>query len=406
MVDLLNMMNFDSWTLGNHEFDWGLDVVEQAVQRSKMPVLTANIDLAGQKPGHWAKGHALENVSPYMIKELAGIKIGIVGLLTPGLPYWLRPELLKGVKPVDPVESLTRAVKELKAQNVNAIVVTGHMGFKFRDDFANPLRKLFEKVKGIDMYIGGHSHMDMPSFKFNGVLCTQSSYHGMHCGKVDLTFDLETKKLISKHICTNLMDDRYQLDPLVLKHASPFIETAEKALNKKVADIKKPISQKDGEVRELFCKAFLYAARKRKVKADTVFHGTFKKGDIPAGELKLEDVWYQIPYENWLVAVELTAKEMAEVIKEVSKSRHADNELLGYSAKKEEDYLVRDAKGKALEPDHRLTVVFNSYDVQSGGQRYMRLREIAQQKSAKARMLSIDTRDALAEYFLDGQFEG
>ena len=403
MIDLLNMLGYDCWTLGNHEFDWGMDVVERAAQRSKMPVLTANIEMAGHRSGRWPAGHALGNIHPYRMMEVAGIKIGLVGLITPGLPYWLRPELLKGIKPIDPVESLSRAVSALQAEGAHAIVVTGHMGFKFRDDYANPLRHLLGKVRGIDLYIGGHSHRDMPAWKSSGVMCTQSSYHGMHCGRVDLTFDLETKKLVSKHLCTNLMDDRFQLDPLVLKSASKHLDFADKQMSRKVATLKQPIRQDKGEVRELLCKAFLYAAKKRKLAADTVFHGTFSKGDIPAGELTMEQVWHQLPYENWLVSVEVTAREMAEIVAEVAKDKYSDKEVYGFQARKEDDYALRDRKGKLLQPDQRLTVLFNSYDAQSGGRRYMRLREITQQKSARSKMLPVDTRDALTEYFLDGQ---
>ena len=405
MVELINKLGYDSWTLGNHEFDWGLEAVEEAANLSEMPILTANIEYKGRKPGAWGNAdHPLaKRVAPFMLKEVDGFKIGIVGLVTPGLPYWLSPDLLKGVKPLDPVECLQNSVNELQAMKADAIIVTGHMGFKFRYDYANPLDQILGKVRGVDFYIGGHSHMDMSYFKVGGVICTQAGYHGIQCGRVDLTFDRESRKLLKKRIVSNLMDDRFELDPIVLQHTQPYLATATKYTEKEVGELMVDIEAKgpNKNTLPLFAAAFNHLAAKQKIKVDAIFHGTFG-GTLKAGKVTMGDLWKLIPYDNMLARCELTVADMLTVMNEAALSRMSDRELLGLTAVREGKTYVAIKKGeKLLLLDQRITVMFNSYDLQSGGQKMMALRKIGQAKTAKKTMLNTSTRDALAEYFLD-----
>jgi 2',3'-cyclic-nucleotide 2'-phosphodiesterase (5'-nucleotidase family) len=405
MVELINKLGYDSWTLGNHEFDWGLETVEEAANLSKMPILTANIEYQGRKPGEWGNAnHPLaKRVAPFMLKEVDGFKIGIVGLVTPGLPYWLSPDLLKGVKPLDPVECLQNSVDQLKALKADAIIVTGHMGFKFKYDFANPLDKILGKVQGVDFYIGGHSHMDMSYFKVGSVICTQAAYHGIQCGRVDLTFDKETRKLLKKRIVSNLMDDRFALDPIVLQHAQPYLDTATEYTKKEIGELLVDIEYKgpNKNTLPLFADAFNHLAAKQNIKVDAIFHGTFG-GTLKAGKVTMGDLWTLIPYDNMLARCELTVAEMLLVMNEAAKTRMSDRELLGLTViEKDKQYIAIRKGDKLLPPDHRITVLFNSYDLQSGGQKMMTLREIGQAQGSKKTMLDTSTRDALAEYFLD-----
>jgi 2',3'-cyclic-nucleotide 2'-phosphodiesterase (5'-nucleotidase family) len=405
MIELINKLGYDSWTLGNHEFDWGLDAVEEAANLSNMPILTANIEYMGRKPGAWGNAdHPLaKRVAPFMLKEIDGFKIGIVGLVTPGLPYWLSPDLLKGVKPLDPVECLQNSVDQLKAMKADAIIVTGHMGFKFKYDYANPLDKILGKVQGVDFYIGGHSHKDMSYFKVGGVICTQAAYHGIQCGRVDLTFDRESRKLIKKRIVSNLMDDRFALDPIVLQHAQPYLDTATKYTETEIGKLLVDIEYKgpNKNTLPLFAAAFNHLATKQKIKVDAIFHGSFG-GTLKAGKVTMGDLWSLIPYDNMLARCELTVEEMLIVINEAAESRMSDRELLGLTViKKDKEYVAIKKGEKLLLPEQRITVLFNSYDLQSGGQKMMSLRKIGQAKEANRTMLDTSTRDALAEYFLD-----
>ena len=219
MIELFNRLGYDAWTLGNHDFDWGPEKLETLLAQSAAPVLTANITRGDAVPGKFAG--AWQAVKPWTVREVGGFRIGLVGLITPGLPFWLSPETLGGTAPLDPLAVLARSVAEVRGERVDAVVVMGHMGWRFNDDYANPVRTLLKDVKDVDIYLAGHSHQNQPSWMMHGVLCSQASYHGIHCGRIDLTFDLDTRKLVDRKAFTLLMDDRFALDPRARSASTP-----------------------------------------------------------------------------------------------------------------------------------------------------------------------------------------
>src|SRR3954464_2407884 len=92
MIDLFNHLKYDAWVVGNHEFDWGVDSFVEAVRKSKMPVLAANMSLEGKLAGQWNDSqHPFSRVRPYILKNIDGIRIAIIGITTPGMQFWFRP---------------------------------------------------------------------------------------------------------------------------------------------------------------------------------------------------------------------------------------------------------------------------------------------------------------------------
>ncbi len=97
MIDLFNYLKYDAWVIGNHEFDWGIEPFQQALQKSVMPVLAANIALEGKPAGeHPDLTHPLAKIQPFILKEIAGIKLAIIGITTPGMAFWLPREFTPG----------------------------------------------------------------------------------------------------------------------------------------------------------------------------------------------------------------------------------------------------------------------------------------------------------------------
>lgn len=389
MIDCFNKMNYDGWVLGNHEFDWGLEVVENAVEKSAMPVITGNVTIDGRKSGAIERG-GFTNLAPWVIKEVGGFKVGMIGLVTPGIPAWSRPELLKDFAVFDPEESLRQSVKELKSEKVNAIVVLGHMGWRNEDDYANPVQSLLKNVDGIDLYIGGHTHRDRPSWYWSGVLCTQANFHGINCGRVDLSFDRETGKLLKRNAWTVLMDDRFELDPLIVEATKDVVEMADKRRKTVIGSVKKLISArgKNSPFWKLICRSFLEASEKQQAPADGVFHGTFDTPDVSPGVKTIEDAWSWLPYENWLVHASITGEQIATIVAESKNAPFNDRGLFGLDPEK-------------LEPAKRYRILFNSYDSQSGGRKLLKLREILSEPASQTKLLPINTREALIDYFAD-----
>src|SRR5438094_1331030 len=146
MIDLFNHLNYDAWVIGNHEFDWGIEPFYQALQKSAMPVLAANMILDGNAAGSSSDSrHPFAKIQPLIVKEIAGIKVAIIGITTPGMSFWLPREFTRGIDFQQPVEPVRRAIARAKSEGADAIVMTGHMGLKPRtggDDFANSVTAL------------------------------------------------------------------------------------------------------------------------------------------------------------------------------------------------------------------------------------------------------------------------
>lgn len=403
MIDLFNRLGYDAWVLGNHDFDWGPEKTEGLLADSASPVLTANIERNGARVG--ALNGAWEKVKLWAIREVGGFRIGLIGLITPGLPYWLSPETLGGVAPLDPVKALAQALAEVKAEKVDAVVVAGHMGWRFNDDYANPVRSMLKEVPGIDVYLAGHSHQNQPSWMLHDVLCSQASYYGIHCGRIDLTFDESTRKLVDKRAFTLLMDDRFPLDPVVMQAAQPDLAASDNELAREVATVKNVIPGKGrgSDLVKLLCECFADELKRRRTPVDGVFHGTFGTGDLAPGKLTVADCWKIIPYENMLATAEVTVADLAAIISEDWKVRDSDRTLWPFDVTVEPSGNVTRIRldGKELPADRRVKIAFNSYDAQSGGRRLMKMREILEAPAAQRTTTAIDTRGALINGLLD-----
>jgi 2',3'-cyclic-nucleotide 2'-phosphodiesterase (5'-nucleotidase family) len=399
MIGLFNRLGYDAWTLGNHDFDWGPEQLETNLKLSNSPVLTGNLEMGGKMPG--SLEGAWQKVKPWTMKEVGGYQIALIGLVTPGLPYWLSPETLGGVSPTDPVASLKKSLAEARAAKADAIVVMGHMGFRNGDDFANPIHEIFKANEGVDIFLAGHTHQDKPSWEIGTVLCSQASYYGINLGRVDLTFDLESRKLIQRRAMTVLMDKRFDLDPVVMEVAQPDLKTAGEQLARPLGVVTQVIDGKGrgSRLTQLFGEFFSEALLRNQTPVDGIFHGTFGTGDVPTGEIKVADCWQILPYENLLSTAEVTGAELVEIVREDRKDSKSDRTLWPFDLELDREgsptrFLH---KGEPVAADRRFKIGFNSYDLQSGGQKLMRLRAIAANPAAKRVTTKIDTRSALID---------
>lgn len=141
-LDFLNSMGLDGMVTGNHEFDKGPTALVDFAEDAKFPILAANLDLSAEP--------ALAGViKPYIIKEIAGARVALLGLANPDTPYISSPG--PNVKFLDPAESTMKYVKELEGKGVNKIIVLSHLGYDL--DVA-----LASKTSGVDVILGGHTH--------------------------------------------------------------------------------------------------------------------------------------------------------------------------------------------------------------------------------------------------------
>src|SRR5881296_3298690 len=284
MIDLFNHLKYDAWIVGNHEFDWGIETFIDALQRSTMKVLAANTVLDGKAAGSCSDWqHPFAKIQPLIVKEIAGIKLAIIGVTTPGMPYWLPSEFTRGIEFQNPVEPVRRAITRANGEGVDAIVLSGHMGLKMRtggDDFANTVMALTSEFPEAAVFVAGHTHQAIPSRLANGMLFTQADHFGIYAGRVDLLFDRNSKKLLHREAVCQVMDHRVHCDHVIVSRAKSELAESDAALSSPVGELAETLRSRSrpgvpSDVERLIGAAISEALLERNAPVDGVMHGAF-----------------------------------------------------------------------------------------------------------------------------------
>lgn len=182
-IKLMNTIGYDAGTIGNHEFDFGLENMARLYRMAEFPIVCANYDVSGT---------VLEGlVKPYVVIERFGLKIGVLGVGTK-LKGLVQADKYGDITFQDPYEAANKAAAELKRLGCDVIVCLSHLGFL--SGAKNPISdvELAKNTRNIDVILGGHSHtfIDEPvSFKnLDGkdVPITQMGKSGIFVGRVDI----------------------------------------------------------------------------------------------------------------------------------------------------------------------------------------------------------------------------
>jgi 5'-nucleotidase len=190
----MTKMGYDAATMGNHDFDGGMDGFLKAKEYADFPFLCSNYDFSAT---------ILKNqTQDSLIKEIGGLKVGIFGI---GVE-------LKGLVPddkfgetvyLDPISAANRVALELKKKGCDLIICLSHLGYQYESDKISDL-KLAAATKNIHLIIGGHTHtfLDKPTEVKNSegqiVLVNQVGWGGIHLGRID--FDIEMKRFNTKQV--------------------------------------------------------------------------------------------------------------------------------------------------------------------------------------------------------------
>lgn len=183
-VQMMNLMRYDAVTIGNHEFDFGLENMARLYRMARFPVVCANYDV---------KGTVLEGlVKPYVVLERFGLKIGVFGL-GPRLQGLVASANCKGVTYHDPVEAARRVAALLKGkEGCDVVVCLSHLGARLNEADEVDDERLIAATKDIDVVLGGHTHtfMEKPMLYRDAegkeVPLLHSGKNGVYVGRIDL----------------------------------------------------------------------------------------------------------------------------------------------------------------------------------------------------------------------------
>jgi 2',3'-cyclic-nucleotide 2'-phosphodiesterase (5'-nucleotidase family) len=178
MVLGLNTIGYDSYSLGNHEFNYGMNILEKVADQSEKggtPVLCANLYKDGKRV-----------FKPYTIKEFNGIKVAVIGVVTNNITRW-DGDKLKGYDPRNPAEEVKKVISDLKSNNAaDLFVVTAHMGLTTEYGNGDSATDIANLNPEVSMIVAGHTHVSIKEQIVNGVLITQPKNAGAEVSKVEL----------------------------------------------------------------------------------------------------------------------------------------------------------------------------------------------------------------------------
>lgn len=182
-VKMMNLMGYDAMTIGNHEFDFGLENMARLFRMANFPVVCANYDVTGT---------VLEGlVKPYITLDRNGLKIGVFGL-SPKMEGLVQADKCEGVVYNDPIEVAQKTVDVLKNQeNCDVIICLSHLGYQLKDAPCD--EELAQKTNHIDAILGGHTHtfMKEPAIYLNkdgkNVPVLHTGKSGIYVGMLKLT---------------------------------------------------------------------------------------------------------------------------------------------------------------------------------------------------------------------------
>ncbi len=359
---VMNQLGYDAANLGNHEFNYGLPFLRQAIATANFPYVNANVFLDEKKPA----GQETHAFTPYVILERQlvdaqgarhAIKIGVIGFVPPQIMLWDKAHLEGRVITKDMVAVAQKYVPEMRAKGAHIVVAVPHSGFErsaLSPMAENGVSGLAE-IPGIDAILFGHSHAEFPSKAFagfpkvnaergtiNGVPAVMPGRWGDHLGLIDLTLANDTgawKVAASQSSIRPIFDREAKksvadADAMVAAAVGPEHEGTLAYVRNKVAFSSAPIYsyfalvEDDPSVQIVsnaqiaYVKRALVGTPHEKLpvlSAAAPFKSGGRQGwayytDIPAGPLAIKHVADLYIYPNTVKAVLLTGAQVQEWI--------------------------------------------------------------------------------------------
>ncbi|OHE87491.1 MAG: hypothetical protein A3G75_14935, partial [Verrucomicrobia bacterium RIFCSPLOWO2_12_FULL_64_8] len=308
----MNALRYDAMTVGNHEYNHGLKVLEKARGEATFPWLSANTYRVGTDQTAY---------QPYLVKLVGGVRVGILGLTTPGVPYWDNPENYAGLEFREPVAEAKKWVHLLHArEKVDLVVIAMHMGLEedLRTGIPTPnlipsentALAIARQVPGIDVILMGHTHREVPALFANGVLLTQADKWADRVARVDVYLEKSGDagwRVDAKSALTIPVTEKIAPDPVIVKLAEPYDRETQAWLGKTIGESSRELTADDARVRDTAILDLIQRVQLDAGRADVSMASSLNLGArLPKGPVTVRDMAGLYVYENTLVVIEAT----------------------------------------------------------------------------------------------------
>jgi 2',3'-cyclic-nucleotide 2'-phosphodiesterase (5'-nucleotidase family) len=299
MVEVMNAMEYDAAAIGNHEFDFQVAGLYDRLEQAEFPFLSANIR-------EKTTGTIPDFVQPYIIEEINGIQVGLIGLTTISAPTSTFPDYVKDFDFIAYDEALTEVTPQVRSAGAELIMVVGHIT-------QNEMRALASTAAdlGIAIIGGGHDHRRVAEMQ-DGVALIEGGGEMKSYAKVELAFDTEADTMLSLAV-SNHENVGGNPDTEVGGIVSYWAAQEDAALSEVIGYVAATISRYSAPMHNMVTDAWLAAFPQAAISATN--RGGFR-ADIPAGDITLGTIVGVLPFENSVVELEITGNQLVSYIQE------------------------------------------------------------------------------------------
>lgn len=315
VADMLNYMHYDVATMGNHDIEAGHAVYDRWVSQCKFPVLGANImDVKTGKT----------YLPPYKVIEREGVKVVVLGMITPAIPSWLPEQLWSGLRFEDMETSARKWVKWIQEKEKPDVLIglfhAGPEGNKLDNVVENGSGDVARRVPGFDVVFMGHDHVRTCQKIINEAGDSVLLVDPANMAKVvaDVTVKVVKKdgKVIRKSVEGKLASvDRYAPDEAFLKTFEKQYQATADFVSRKIGRINKTITTKDAYFGPSAFIDLIHQLQLDITGADVSFCAPLSfAAEIKEGDIYVSDMFNLYKYENMLYTMTLTGKEIKDFL--------------------------------------------------------------------------------------------
>ena len=320
-ASIINYMKYDAETVGNHDIEPGHKVYDKWIREVRCPLLGANIVKEEYKNGEADPASIYTGLKPYSVHYKDGVKIVVIGMLTPAIPNWLNKSIWKGIEFEEMVSCAKKWIKYIQDyERPDLIFGLFHSGLnggiktdEYEEDATESVAK---EVPGFDIIFFGHDHQVHNEWITNKagkkVLCIDPSCYVKNVAEADITLTYKnghlTKKDIKGEIVSVLDED---IDQQMLSHFQPTIDKVKAYVDRKIGYFENPIYTRESFFGNAAFTDLIHNLQLQISKADISFNAPLSFNTvIKAGDVTQGDMFKLYRYENLLFVLRMTGEEI------------------------------------------------------------------------------------------------
>lgn len=311
-AEMMSFMGYNAGNMGNHDVETGRAVFDRWSGDCRFPILGANIIDTTTGETHF---------KPYEVLERDGVKIVVLGMITPAIPVWLSENLWKGLR-FDDMEETARKWMKIIREKENPDVVIGMfhagqdaqlMGGKYRE---NASVEVARNVPGFDIILMGHDHArerkKIANIEGDSVLIMDPASNGIVVSNVDVTLKLRDGKVVDKKISGVLSETKnYGISEEFMQRFAPEYEAVQNFVSKKIGSFTETISTRPAYFGSSAFIDLIHELQLAISGADISLAAPLSYDtEIRKGDIFVSDMFNLYKYENMLYTMNLTGKEI------------------------------------------------------------------------------------------------